>query len=86
MYSLLQKLILNWNSPKDLMHETIMRRRRRRRSSSSSSSSNKNNNNNNNNLLLEGIDKVKVNLSLCLTARVYPKVSGLAAWSENCKW
>jgi hypothetical protein len=21
-----------------------------------------------------------------LTARVYPKVSGLAAWSENCKW
>jgi len=19
-------------------------------------------------------------------ARVYPKVSGLAAWSENCKW
>jgi hypothetical protein len=20
------------------------------------------------------------------TTRVYPKVSGLAAWSENCKW
>jgi len=21
-----------------------------------------------------------------LVTRVYPKVSGLAAWSENCKW
>jgi len=21
-----------------------------------------------------------------LYTRVYPKVSGLAAWSENCKW
>jgi hypothetical protein len=21
-----------------------------------------------------------------LNTRVYPKVSGLAAWSENCKW
>jgi hypothetical protein len=21
-----------------------------------------------------------------LNAKVYPKVSGLAAWSENCKW
>jgi hypothetical protein len=22
----------------------------------------------------------------CSETRVYPKVSGLAAWSENCKW
>jgi hypothetical protein len=21
-----------------------------------------------------------------VTTKVYPKVSGLAAWSENCKW
>jgi hypothetical protein len=21
-----------------------------------------------------------------MNTRVYPKVSGLAAWSENCKW
>jgi hypothetical protein len=21
-----------------------------------------------------------------ISAKVYPKVSGLAAWSENCKW
>jgi hypothetical protein len=25
------------------------------------------------------------NVTWCYT-RVYPKVSGLAAWSENCKW
>jgi hypothetical protein len=24
--------------------------------------------------------------SMALHTRVYPKVSGLAAWSENCKW
>jgi hypothetical protein len=23
---------------------------------------------------------------VCVRGRVYPKVSGLAAWSENCKW
>jgi hypothetical protein len=28
--------------------------------------------------------RVKKNFTACM--RVYPKVSGLAAWSENCKW
>jgi len=23
---------------------------------------------------------------MCRYMRVYPKVTGLAAWSENCKW
>jgi hypothetical protein len=23
---------------------------------------------------------------VCVVMRVYPKVSGLATWSENCKW
>jgi hypothetical protein len=23
---------------------------------------------------------------VCVRARMYPKVSGLAAWSEKCKW
>jgi hypothetical protein len=26
------------------------------------------------------------NVYLSPNTRVYPKVSGLAAWSENCKW
>jgi hypothetical protein len=25
-------------------------------------------------------------ITSCKNTRVYPKVSGLAAWSENCKW
>jgi hypothetical protein len=25
-------------------------------------------------------------MSFTTCARVYPKVSGLAAWNENCKW
>jgi hypothetical protein len=29
---------------------------------------------------------VSCNIESLEDARVYPKVSGLAAWSENCKW
>jgi hypothetical protein len=29
--------------------------------------------------------KIKLYI-LCNKTRVYPEVSGLAAWSENCKW
>jgi hypothetical protein len=28
----------------------------------------------------------KKKIGLFRATRVYPKVSGLAAWSENCKW
>jgi hypothetical protein len=28
----------------------------------------------------------KVLQNVILSARVYPRVPGLAAWSENCKW
>jgi hypothetical protein len=29
---------------------------------------------------IEGLGKIR------FITRVYPKVSGLATWSENCKW
>jgi hypothetical protein len=37
---------------------------------------------------MEYTNKVVKAKSVLLTAstRLYPKVSGLAAWSENCKW
>jgi hypothetical protein len=31
-------------------------------------------------------DAVKVGLALNKITRLYPEVSGLASWSENCKW
>jgi hypothetical protein len=29
---------------------------------------------------------IQDNVKSHMSTRVYPKVSGLAAWSENCKW
>jgi hypothetical protein len=32
------------------------------------------------------INEVSVAMNCNKNTRVYPKVSGLAAWNENCKW
>jgi hypothetical protein len=34
----------------------------------------------------EDSENIKLSDSLRINMRVYPKVSGLAAWLENCKW
>jgi hypothetical protein len=35
---------------------------------------------------LSGTVKCSIRILTRMPTRVYPKVSGLAAWSENCKW
>jgi hypothetical protein len=35
---------------------------------------------------MKRINKFEVKRNISGNTRVYPKVSGLAAWNENCKW